>query len=114
MISHIRAQTTLGQVMRTNIDWIQLISGHQKSIFTTRQPLHYMDQNWFLNIREFLIQSNSSITIEQVWTPISGREKDRFIMDEFNKLSLSIRKMQILNNWRLYFQIIHLSDMTNT
>lgn len=84
-----------------------------KSDFETTHCLKHLETNWFLQICEFLIQSNSQISVDNLWTQKTSRQNDKFIMDEIRKIDLPKKKLQIFNHWRLYFQVSRLSDITN-
>lgn len=60
VVSHIRAKTTLGQVMIVNMNWIQMVTGNQEYFLTTSHCLRYIEKNLFLEIRDFPIQSIST------------------------------------------------------
>lgn len=97
--------TTLGQAMIVNINWIQMIADNNQPIFETTHCLNYVENNWFLQIRDFLIQSNGQIAIDNVWTQKPLRQNEKFIVDEIQKIDLPKKKLQIFNHWRLYFQV---------
>lgn len=64
-----------------------------------------MDNNWILDLRDFLIETKSNMSIRNTWAPpLIHRANDR---------NLPPKHLRIFNNWRLFFQVIRMSDMTN-
>jgi hypothetical protein len=112
LICHINSNTTLGKIMVTNLNWLQLISGQQESVLNTRNTLAYISKTWFHPINEYLNIIGGSITIDDTWRSQLLRKADIIIMEEVLKQDPSIEKYRLFNNWRLYFQINNLSEMT--
>lgn len=112
VISHIRANTGLGQTMLVNINWLQLHSGSFQPILSSTSSLPYLKQNWILHMREFLWSINGKISIPAQWVPIAQRRHDVALMDRFCELSVGKDVLRIANNWRLFFQVTTLSDIT--
>jgi hypothetical protein len=56
IIARIRADSNLGKAMVININYIQLICGMEEPILTSTRKLPYINTNWILHIREFLIK----------------------------------------------------------
>jgi hypothetical protein len=112
LIAHIRANSALGQALIININTIQLISGSLLPILEHNCNLNYLDDNWIMHLRTFIFEINASIQIDNVWKPQLQRENDVCLMDEFRtKTNLNQRQLTLLNYWRIYFQVIMLSDI---
>jgi hypothetical protein len=75
--------------------------------------LTYIPDNWILSIKTFLNKFNAKIEINDIWTPKLLRQHDKILMDKVEKLEITPMKKQIINNWRLYFQVLTISDLTN-
>ena len=114
LMMHIRANTELGILFKINIDWLQLTAGLGEGFFTTHRPIPYVS-NWFNGIRDFLIQVNGTLHIRDTYLPVLEREHDKFIMNEFLNIAprMSSNQFRSLNNWRLFFQVQVLSDITS-
>jgi hypothetical protein len=56
---------------------------------------------------------NAKIEIDGIWSPKPRRQHDRVIMDEILKHDLSKQEIRIFNNWRVFFQVLTISDLTN-
>lgn len=80
---------------------------------TTADVARYIPLNWFLHLKEFLVAAGqSSICIQSQWCPKVEREHDSLLMDKIATLDLPKRVIRTCNNWRLYFQVLTLSDIT--
>ena len=113
LMLHLRANTTLGRIMRINLSWTQLYSGLFTSIFQSMEPLTYCTDNWFLQIRNFLYTIQGTLSIKDTWIPVLERKRDQPLMEMFLKSGLPPASIRLVNNWRLYFQVLKLSDITN-
>lgn len=111
VISHLRAETELGTSLIININYIQLLSGIGKPIFQSQQDISYVPMNWLLHIREFLIETKATLEIRNLWLPKVQRQNDRFLMTEFRNMKATKAELIILNNWRIYYKVILLSDI---
>jgi hypothetical protein len=98
--------------MEIILNWTQLHSGLSTPILENYSEIHYIQNNWFLQLREFLKSTNSKIIIRSKWLPTMKRQGDWAIMDMMNKLPISRAIKTIFNNWRLYFQVDTLADIT--
>jgi hypothetical protein len=64
-------------------------------------------------VREFLGEINGGIDIHKLWTPQRLRINDKILMEEIHKLNYSQREVKTFNNFRIYFQVYSLADLTN-
>lgn len=69
LICHVRADTSIGKMMVYNINWIQMLAGISQPILHSKTPLLYIDNNWFMHIRDFLNTINGHIHIPTTWMP---------------------------------------------
>lgn len=112
LLSHIRADTDLGKTMTINLNWLQLTSGISAPLLETVTDVSYVPDNWFLSIRQFLISIHGKISIPSLWRPIVERKQDCILMDLFiQKSGLDRRHLRLVNNWRLFYQVVYLSDI---
>jgi hypothetical protein len=77
------------------------------------QFIQCLQDNWFINIRDFLNQINAKICIRGLWQPTLARVDNRFVMELVDQLNLPKRIVTVVNNWRIYFQVLSLADITN-
>jgi hypothetical protein len=113
ILCHINKQSQLGNSMKTNLNWIQLHSGIGTPVLQCSKNLDYIQQNWFDEVRKFLVKNNATITIQSTWTPPLLRENDFYIMEKINVAELSHTNRKIINNWRLYYQVTTIAEITN-
>jgi hypothetical protein len=112
IITHVNSDTHLGKLTIVDIEWLQLTSGISESIINTRQKINYIDNNWLLSVKEFLNTTNATIDIKDIWLLIKKRMNDLVLMDEILKLEMTKQDIWIFNNWRIFFQVFNLSDIT--
>jgi hypothetical protein len=114
MICHIIADTSNGSTMINNLKWTQMQSGLMTPIMENFQYIDYIDEkNWFLHIREYIQKFNGKIVVLKAWSPTLIRENDFCIMDKIQQLELPKRNARIVNNWRMYFQVSSIANITN-
>jgi hypothetical protein len=113
LICEWNSETKLGKSMKLNINWVQLHCGIGVPIFESKDDLSYIMKNWFTVIQDFLLQINAELNIQGVWVPKKIRHNDRILMDEISRLEVTPQRKEIINNWRLYFGVNSLSQITN-
>lgn len=113
LISHVRANTSLGKAMISNLNWTQLVAGTQQHILESSSPINYIQHNWLMHIREFLIKVRGTITIQDTWKPRVSREFDIMLMDRLTRMKLGNTEQRVINNWRIFFQVNSCADITN-
>jgi hypothetical protein len=67
IISHLRANTQLGQAININVSYLQLLAGFEDPILTSRDPIPYIPHNWLLQLRDFLSEINARLKIQDLW-----------------------------------------------
>jgi hypothetical protein len=113
IIAHIRADSILGKSFRININYLQLLSGLESPIFSSRDNIGYITANWLTRLRHYILEINGTFIIKDVWTPTKLRENDVVLMTEFLTLGLTQAELRLLNNWRLFFQVNTLAKLCN-
>jgi hypothetical protein len=111
IISHIRAGTVLGRSFIININNLQLCSGIEHPIFSCRDDISYLNNNWLLHLRDYLIEINGTLDIKNIWKPIKQRENDIILMNEFKSLGFSKSELKLINYWRIFFQVSTLAEL---
>jgi hypothetical protein len=61
----------------------------------------------------FLNTVNASINIRGIWIPRKRRVQDLILMDEIEKHDMTKQETRIINNWRILYQVLTVSDLTN-
>ena len=69
MIQHTRLYSPLGQTIRINLDWVQIIAGIQRPVLEDTRPIQHMEGEWFKSIQEFLYKTNSTVELNKLWVP---------------------------------------------
>jgi hypothetical protein len=113
LLCHINMHTQLGQIMKMNLNWLQINYGTSIPTLRDFHCKKYIQHNWFTNIQQFLASNNATIDIAGLWTPKKMRAHDIVLMDQLMEYNVSEPIKIIFNNWRLYYQVNTLSDMTN-
>jgi hypothetical protein len=113
IICHINKKSPLGLSMITNLNWIQMHAGIGTPILKYTKNLDYIQANWFDEVRKFMVKNNTTITITLAWTPTLVREGDFFIMEKIEETQSTLAQRKIINNWRLFFQVTSIAEITN-
>jgi hypothetical protein len=67
MISHLRAGTSLGTIIHTNINYLQMLTGIEEPILESTAPIEYIEDNWLTQFRTFLTTIKAKMVIEGLW-----------------------------------------------
>lgn len=94
------------------MEWTQLVAGTSKPLLESTDRILYIVDNWIMNVREFRITTKASIHLINPWTPKLNRANDIKIMDRTMGADLPLKHIRTTNNWRLFFLVNSLSDMT--
>jgi hypothetical protein len=111
IISHIRAVTQLRTLFIININYIQLHAGIGEPIFQCQTDLSYISMNWLLHLRQFLVEVNATLEIQDLWLPRKQCANDQFLMTALRNMKATKAELIILNNWRIYYRIMLLSEI---
>jgi hypothetical protein len=107
IVSHLRANSTLGQAFCINIDYLQLVIGQAEPMFQSRKPINYIDQNWLLHLRNYLVEIDATMEVNGLWKIIYLHQNDKALMDLAINRDATPRELRTFNNWGLFFQVIH-------
>jgi sulfur carrier protein ThiS len=113
LICHINKTTLLGETMKTNLNWVQLHSGFLKPFFKGNKFIDYIQDNWFLEIRKFVVKCNATIIIKSLWQQKSIREGDRMIVRDLMDHSINRNQRIVINNWRIYYKVNNIAEIIN-
>jgi hypothetical protein len=111
VMTHIRAGTDLGATFIINSNWLQLISGRSLQFFSDPHPLMYIKANWLLHLKHYMNTTHLTFHANKFWVPRSSRRNDKNLMDHACIHSENKNVLQIINRWRLYYQVLRLSDI---
>ena len=97
--------------MMININYIQLISGRSEHFMESNDNIDYVDSNWILHLRKFMLEINAKIEIRNLWTINKLREHDVVLMNAFDNLKINTNELRMINRWRLFFNVNTLSEI---
>ena len=111
LTQHTRLQSPLGKTMQINLDWVQLIAGIQSPVLEETKPLHHIEGEWFIAIRDFLRSVKGQIKQTTGWRPQLERTNDQCLMDILTTTSKTdaIR----INRCRIFLQATTIADIAN-
>jgi hypothetical protein len=98
IIAHMHSDSILGKSFSIIINYLQLLSGLEKPIFASRDDIGYINDNWLLHLRNFIIEINGTLQIKDLWKPTKYRQNDIVLMSEFSTLGLSSTELRLINN----------------
>ena len=113
IINHIRAQTELGKLLVLNLNWLQILVGRGKQLFSDNYEVCFVPDNWLFNVKRYMQECKITIISEKFWVPTLARQHDRFLMEAASDGTYTNYEMRIIHNWRLYFNATTLSDITD-
>jgi hypothetical protein len=94
------------------LQWAQVTTGVGFELL--REPGHFLPHavgRWFSSLRDFLADSELTLTIANVYTVCPRREGDLVLMDEARTGNYTSGDVQAINRCRLYLQVECLSDI---
>jgi hypothetical protein len=110
---HVNAHSEIGIMGIVDLNWQQLHCGATQMFFEGGKDFNYVKDNWFMTIQEFINKVNMKIFIKGLWKPKLYRVHDIILMDVIRLLPMSKCDKTTTNNWRMYFQVTNLSNLTN-
>ena len=111
---HICSNSDLGELTEISLHWWQVNTGVSYSLLKHPANLiNYTGDDWFSFVQEFLNALKVSLDIPSLETtiPITIHKKDRFIMDDIEKLNLTKTETTFFNNVRLCMKMYFLSKI---
>jgi hypothetical protein len=90
-------------------------AGTSKPILEDNQDIPYIENQWMVTLRHFMIQIQATIKEENPWVIQSAREHDQHIMDiVLQSPSIPEKDYAELNYCRMYLRVTTLSDITTS
>jgi ribonuclease HI len=114
ILNSYRTSSELSVVMTVVLNWLQLNTGTSIPILESNLRLEYIPMNWFLSVKEFINKIGATIKIPNLWTPSLFRKNDIILMDVVDGLDITTTKKRVFNNFRLFYRINNLSELTNS
>jgi hypothetical protein len=115
LIQQIRCNTKLGDLMRTQLQWAQLVCGSSSSLLEDTKTTWPMlsDELWISSLRVFLSLSELSVRIPGINPVKLQREGDFAIMDAVQSLHYCRRDIILINRCRIFLRVNTVSDICN-
>jgi hypothetical protein len=110
---HINSESNISKNIKININLCQIHAGRITPILESRDRLNYTQDNWFKGLRHFLIIMDGKLKIRNLWLPTLNRTNDQTIMQDNAQHITNISDWKNINNWRMYFQVTTISDITS-
>ena len=112
LLKHLRAKTTVGQLLLINVKWLQRWSGIGKCVMESPEAkIPPMTAKFMMSIRDFLSRCRASLLMKE--KPKTQRVHDSFLMDRFLEDNIQKKKLNVINKVRLFLQVELVSDITN-
>jgi len=111
--THMRRKDKLGNLLRILIDTVQLQSGINEPILTTKIKWQkWVERTWLHYLKDGLDEIDGALHTDckSVGTP---RQFDRSLMEIFHTWDIGEYEMNALNRCRVYLQVVNVSDITN-
>lgn len=112
-LSHLRAHDKTGRLILISMSYLQITIGSNISFlhkpFTTYTK--WIDQNWLTSLWRALHKSKLIVQVKREWRPSLPRTHDIFLMDYFLRLNFKPAQLKLLNQCRIYLQVLTLTDI---
>jgi len=114
-VGHMRLRDKTCKLLRISLSYLQLTVGSTTSILNMPSTAYdsIVETGWLKSFWTFLTRSGLSIQLTDQWLPSITREHDVVLMDHFIAQGYSASKLRLLNQCRLYLQVITLADITS-
>ncbi len=112
-VSHLRSQDKSGKLILISISYTQLLVGSGSSFFSILFSKYkkWLNHNRLTSLWEFTDKIQLQLTIKREWIPTLPRERDIFLMDYFVRQQYKSSDLKLLNQCRLYLQVLSLTDI---
>ena len=110
-IGSMRLNDTVGELLKIQLTWIQIIAGVEIPVFESTKLIPYLPQGWLQSLHCHLVETGITIQIHDIWKPTAQREGDKVIMT-FVVHNLPEWMWRAINFCRLYLQAVTFSDIT--
>jgi hypothetical protein len=110
-----RINGQISTTLRIAVSWYQFHAGVGFSLFhDVHTPMTYSDARWLNSLRSFLATINARFDLDDTYVPHLQRIGDVYLMDLLvGTDAYPDDVLRIINNCRLFLNVITLSDITN-
>ncbi len=114
-LGHIQLYDTTGHLILVSLAYLQLLSGVDHPILQEhiKRYKKWLDAGWLTALWAFLSKTSISLWVPKAWCPRPPRKNDLVLIDQFVSLRFSVSELSALNRYRVYFKVIHLSDIVS-
>ena len=112
-LNHIRAGTTLGEVLKILAETFQLVSGLSESVLIDTRNVNYVEAPWIQTTRGFLYMTESTMEVPDLMKVKPHRQQDIAIMDCVPSSDYDVKTQEIINKCRMYLQVTYLLEISN-
>lgn len=112
LVGHLRASTDVAKTIYTLLESYLIQTGSIQSPLQQYQSYPYIRAPWIDTLRSFLQHTNATIITPHLRIPPKLRTNDQAIMDIAVTQDFTIPQLRLLNNCRLYLQVITLAEIT--
>lgn len=94
---------------------LQLLVGSDSPFLNLKFLLYakWIEHSWLTSLWQCTSRTGFVLKIKRAWTSPLKRLNDRMLMDYFLSLKFKPSELQTLNKWRIYLQVLTLSDIVS-
>ena len=111
LIGSIRLNDKIGQMIRYQLTWLQLVAGVSTPLLRLKITIPYVPEGWLQNLHVHFVENGIQVDVGQLWTPTKQREKDQVIMDLATK-HIPPWTWGGINRCRLFLRATTVTDLT--
>jgi hypothetical protein len=111
---HMRDNNEISTTLKILIETYTMISGSVTNPFQDTTDHPYITSPWIDTTRTFLRDTNTSITLPQINTPLLLLTHDKPLMRLAMAKKFSTRQLQLINNCRIWLQVISLAEVSDS
>jgi len=115
LLGHLRRGDETSRLLRVAISVLQQRVG-AKSLFFNLPYTKYegwTEKTWLTSTWKFMHITNLQVQITRIPLPTPQRENDVFLMTEFVYLGFKKRDLELINQCRIFHQVLTLADITD-
>jgi len=114
-LGHLRVGDQTGKLILTAMSYLQLIVGSTRLFLNLPFPAYakWMEKSWLASLWQFLYINKLTVLVQKHYTPSPPREGDVMLTDLFLYFEYKPRELELLNQCRLYHQLLSVSDIAN-
>ena len=113
-MGHLRQDDDIAKLFIIELNLLQLYAGCGVQILSTNHnDYSYVPHTRLTYLWRFFNQIQATMHVSDAWTPPLVRERDSYLMAQFQARKFKLRTMLILNKCRMFLNILTVADITN-